>query len=111
MNSASPSRRLTAHTNRSVLLYLFFFLNDPAPTEIYPFPLPAALPIWARRYRRHEGPDEARELLFRRERLHPGHIFTPPGQSTEQVMSRRLTACSKADFEQPRTMQIGRAHV
>src|SRR3954449_6043110 len=23
----------------------FFFLNDGAPTEIYPFPLPAALPI------------------------------------------------------------------
>src|SRR2546421_439887 len=23
----------------------FFFLNDPAPPEIYPFPLPAALPI------------------------------------------------------------------
>src|SRR2546430_6621188 len=23
----------------------FFFLNDPAPTEIYPFPLHAALPI------------------------------------------------------------------
>src|SRR2546430_15041210 len=28
------------------LLYLFFFfLNDPAPTEIYPLPLPDALPI------------------------------------------------------------------
>src|SRR5256885_11036296 len=24
---------------------LFFFLKDPAPPEIYPFPLPAALPI------------------------------------------------------------------
>src|SRR2546425_10683758 len=23
----------------------FFFLNDPAPTEFYPLPLPAALPI------------------------------------------------------------------
>src|SRR5256885_8476920 len=23
----------------------FFFLNDPPPTEIYPFPLPDALPI------------------------------------------------------------------
>src|SRR5256885_13048148 len=29
-----------------VLLY-FFFLNDPAPTEFYPLPLPAALPISA----------------------------------------------------------------
>src|SRR2546423_10105202 len=28
---------------------LFFFLNDPAPTEISPLPLPAPLPICARR--------------------------------------------------------------
>src|SRR2546430_13413234 len=27
------------------LMCFFFFLNDPAPPEIYPFPLPAALPI------------------------------------------------------------------
>src|ERR1035438_8963085 len=27
---------------------LFFFLNDPAPTEISPLPLPAALPIYFR---------------------------------------------------------------
>src|SRR5256885_15600177 len=25
----------------------FFFLNDTPPTEIYPLPLPAPLPIWA----------------------------------------------------------------
>src|SRR2546422_8853699 len=25
--------------------YFFFFLNEPAPPEIYPLPLPAALPI------------------------------------------------------------------
>src|SRR5256885_12933501 len=25
--------------------FFFFFFNDPAPTEIYPFPLPAAFPI------------------------------------------------------------------
>src|SRR5258708_15188720 len=26
--------------------FLFFFFNDPAPTEIYTLPLPAALPIF-----------------------------------------------------------------
>src|SRR2546430_16964710 len=31
----------------SQCLSLFFFFNDPAPTEIYPLPLPAALPISA----------------------------------------------------------------
>src|SRR5260370_10870177 len=29
-------------------LYFFFFLKDPAPTEIYPLPLHAALPIYQR---------------------------------------------------------------
>src|SRR2546426_4669036 len=32
-----------------LLLSFFFFLNDPAPTEISPLPLPAALPIWLAR--------------------------------------------------------------
>src|SRR5256885_16492045 len=29
--------------------YIFFFLNDPATPEIYPFPLPDALPIPVRK--------------------------------------------------------------
>src|SRR5260370_15769764 len=33
---------------RSLSLSLFFFFNDPAPTEISPLPLPDALPIFAR---------------------------------------------------------------
>src|SRR3712207_8400683 len=28
-------------------MVIFFFLNDAAPTEIYPLPLHDALPIWA----------------------------------------------------------------
>src|SRR3989440_5961248 len=28
------------------LSFFFFFFKDPAPTEIYPLPLPDALPIW-----------------------------------------------------------------
>src|SRR3989449_7943653 len=27
-------------------MFVFFFLNDPAPTEFYPLPLHAALPIY-----------------------------------------------------------------
>src|ERR1035437_2987535 len=30
-----------------VFFFFFFFFNDSAPTEIYPLPLHAALPIWA----------------------------------------------------------------
>src|ERR1039457_1465271 len=29
-------------------IFFFFFFNDPAPPEIYPLPLPAALPISTR---------------------------------------------------------------
>src|SRR5258708_38582100 len=32
----------------SILLLNFFFFNDPATTEIYPFPLPDPLPISGR---------------------------------------------------------------
>src|SRR2546425_11258660 len=31
----------------SIPVFIFFFLNNPAPTEIYPLPLPDALPIKA----------------------------------------------------------------
>src|SRR5256885_16362129 len=39
---------------RSCFNFFFFFLKDPAPPEIYPFPLPDALPIFPepRRLRR-----------------------------------------------------------
>src|SRR5256885_15669974 len=33
------------YTHDKLLIYIFFFFNDPAPTDIYPLPLPAALPI------------------------------------------------------------------
>src|SRR2546428_12042938 len=31
--------------------YIFFFFNDPAPTKIYPLPLPDPLPIYESRLR------------------------------------------------------------
>src|SRR5258708_31221359 len=34
-------------------LFFFFFFNDPAPPEISPFPLHAALPIFRHRVRNH----------------------------------------------------------
>src|SRR6202049_1343392 len=33
------------HTSVPFVLSVFFFFNDPAPPEIYPLPLPDALPI------------------------------------------------------------------
>src|SRR2546429_9934160 len=34
---------------RALLAFIFFFFNDPAPTEIYPLPLHDALPIYLER--------------------------------------------------------------
>src|SRR2546426_12020646 len=34
------------NTTPATQFHLFFFFNDPPPTEIYPFPLHAALPIF-----------------------------------------------------------------
>src|SRR2546430_3957028 len=39
-------------TLRPITIFFFFFFNDPAPTEIYPLPLPDALPICPRQPRR-----------------------------------------------------------
>src|SRR3954464_2366365 len=41
---------------------LFFFFNDPAPPEIYPLPLHAALPIWRSRRSRSRRSDRAAYL-------------------------------------------------
>src|SRR3989441_6185490 len=44
-----------------LLMFLFFFFNDPAPPEIYPLPLPDALPIPRRlRHLRHRRGAPAR---------------------------------------------------
>src|SRR2546422_4433950 len=37
--------RFSFLTTRTFVFYFFFFLNDPAPPEIYPLSLPDALPI------------------------------------------------------------------
>src|SRR2546425_12014349 len=39
------------HVSSFFYLSLFFFLNDPAPPEIYPLPLHDALPIWRHAWR------------------------------------------------------------
>src|SRR2546422_8706798 len=37
--------RFSFLTTRTFVFYFFFFLNDPAPPEIYPLSLPDSLPI------------------------------------------------------------------
>src|SRR2546428_12004037 len=51
-----------------ILIFFFFFLNDPAPPDIYPLPLPAALPIYLFHLRYSFGweLDRGRRLRLRR---------------------------------------------
>src|SRR5260370_3301694 len=42
-------QRMTSHT------FMLFFLKDPPPPEIYPLPLPDALPIWGENMYRDEA--------------------------------------------------------
>src|SRR2546430_7115553 len=61
--------------SRSLVLFFFFF-NDPAPTEIYPLPLPAALPIC-----RHVPAHGAREIARAARSRRPA----PRGRETRRM--------------------------
>src|SRR5260370_35412237 len=51
------------------LRFLFFFFNDPAPTEIYPLSLPDPLPIC-----RQRATEIGQRLEYRRETLNYGEF-------------------------------------
>src|SRR5256886_6139148 len=59
---------------RFLLIFFFFFFNDPAPPEIYPLPLPDALPI-CERDRRGVGAaaPERSEVAVAVDSLEAGH--------------------------------------
>src|SRR2546428_10811439 len=89
----------------------FFFLIDPAPTEISPLPLHAALPIWDSQRRRAVGAIErfgsAKKGecgLHRRDRmrLHVGSL-----EDRHKAVSCGLIDITAGDG----FMEIGRAHV
>src|SRR5256885_13470347 len=61
--------------------HFFFFLNDPAPTEFYPFPPPPPLPLWGRPAGRRGA---------RRPRPPPAQFASgdPPGEREEGARAR-----------------------
>src|SRR5256885_15059508 len=91
------------------LTFFFFFLNDPAPPESYPLPLPAALPIppralWpAPRARRADGSHGCE--------LPPPRASRSPAQA--RAFPRRAGAGGSyvRDGQLNRHGEIGRAHV
>src|SRR5256886_15556169 len=93
------------------ILFLFFFLNDPAPPKISPLPLHAALPILA----------GFLGLASRKRRLRAEpflDIAPPPLDEVghEAVLVKRLSRIPiESRIEQPeqrsKALKIGRAHV
>src|SRR5256885_3084219 len=61
------------------LSFIFFFLIDRAPPEIYPFPLPAALPISPGANPRPARPPLAPRLQYRRSAASPCSSRDPRG--------------------------------
>src|SRR2546430_15067861 len=87
----------------------FFFLNDPAPPEIYPFPLHAALPISAAREPGCPAVDAGKGVA-----TVPTRVGTPMGtrgeatSRTANAIPTEPTARSEAFVD---IAEIGRAHV
>src|SRR2546422_447615 len=99
------------YIHRCALLFIFFFLNNPAPPEISPLPLPDPLPIY--RHRRHD----------RERRVRAGHHGAPAGCACPRAAlpavraaGRRGVVRSSGDRADRTPIsraaaEIGRAHV
>src|SRR5256885_12376373 len=93
--------------------FFFFFLNDPAPPDIYPLPLHDPLPIFPRaaqeraarraarqhrtRLRGGEPPVQRRACLATARRRHEGALVEPrgravPGRGRDRVRSEEHTS-------------------
>src|SRR2546430_5491643 len=73
-------------------LFLFFFFNDTATTEIYTLSLHDALPIFPRREQELEGEDEIEHLQVVRVLALPGRSeeYTSELQSQSNLVCRLL---------------------
>src|SRR2546429_690144 len=73
----------------SLFVVIFFFLNDPAPTEIYPLPLHDALPISVGLARAHAAAALGRGPGGERPRQHRGRsrgaLQEPPARQRVHV--------------------------
>src|SRR2546427_11383075 len=91
-----------------LLFFFFFFFNDTPPTEIYPLPLHAPLPIFARRGTGELVTPrrvELREGTGSRE-MYEAHFGCPATLNARE----NTIVFGKADLDRP-FLKIGRAHV
>src|SRR2546429_7822324 len=91
---------------------MFFFFNDPPPTEFSPLPLTAPLPLCAeiRRYRYNTlepGPKSGDFIFMDRETSLPG-FTSGTGHAFASLVLGAVNSGSRSIY---RTEQIGRAHV
>src|SRR2546421_9734968 len=96
----------------SYALCFFFFFNDPAPTEIYPLPLHAALPIKGRdgaTFHHARYPHATQQLAggSGRQARHEGRArseeHTSELQSRSDIVCRLLLEKKKKKHRLPRT--------
>src|SRR3989442_5945907 len=90
----------------SLPVHLFFFLNDPAPTEIYSLPLHDPLPIFV-----FVGPETSRSPLARRNRYASLSSSALTG-STPAARRRRVTCCFSSSMTGDRkSTRLNSSHV
>src|SRR3989454_10794716 len=86
--------------------FFFFFFNDPAPPEIYPLPLPDALPICAgsddgaRRSAGSPPPARARRL----------HVAWPWRVVFERLMGAHRIVVAEVGTQEPAKMGLTENH-
>src|SRR5256885_14168033 len=92
------------------IAFLFFFLNDPAPPETSPLPLPDALPIWTKPPPAPACAGIGRARVPDLRRAVPGR--PAPGGAHDGVGDgARLRFAAGARTPPAVAAQIGRAHV
>src|SRR2546430_13499204 len=80
-------------TQRLPTLFLFFFFNDTATTEIYTLSLHDALPIWAARRRERLSRDRRAPHAGHDGRRQPGGVGSRSEEHTSELQSQSNLVC------------------
>src|SRR5256885_17081197 len=113
-NMQEDLHELTVLETKATLLAFFFFLNDPATTEIYPFPLHDAFPILVRESLRRAARAAASGLAahpIRAARADLGADRDGQDHRRLSLGDRSSRAARRRSQRSNAGPQIGRAHV
>src|SRR2546422_9723356 len=107
----SPYTSLFRSIRKSTRLIFFFFLNDPAPPEFYPFPLHAALPFSALIVDGALEPMELAHLPYKKGRTYEDYVGLAGLKRFGKKKWRRHVADVVEQLKTALQAEIGRAHV